>query len=167
MPGAPRTDPGGRFSRTGLFTITRSRTARHVRAAEQVDSRNRFGLALVRARPFSASVCLLYPRQRHLETFQQPVEAPPRIAPSLAAAVQSFEQHSQRQRPVVAQALGVAYDPIVVPMALISHSALRRDGFWGIFKALFHFQNLDSSMPSNDRTARCVLFSSSWCSSQT
>ena len=92
MPDRPRTDPGVRNYRTGLFEVTRF-------AHDDSD-----GYSEVVADVWSFE----------LEDPDQLREALPVIAPSLAAAVQLAEQHTGDLIIEVIQALGVAADTIVV-----------------------------------------------------
>jgi hypothetical protein len=86
----PLTDPGGRFSRTGLFRLTRTRIRlRDQPPQEEVPNalaETQFQLARLTAALFHN------PRSRHLESGQQSIHLWPGQAPALTPPIEPFMQ---------------------------------------------------------------------------
>src|SRR3954471_10418470 len=68
LPGAPRTDPSGRFSRTRLFKSTRARIRRRASPGEQEPQNPLTKAKLLLARHFLTGL-FHDPRTRYLEAF--------------------------------------------------------------------------------------------------
>ena len=86
-----------------------------------------------------------YPRQRPGKPLQQPVEAPPGVAPPLASPVPPFEQAAAGFTAAAPQALAVSYQSIVVPMPPV----LLRDGFHQLADFLVPFRWYPCGEPSH------------------
>src|SRR5207244_2502935 len=120
LPCAPLADPGERFSRTGLFTTTRLRTRRTVSSTKQVDLTSLLDGPIRTARQLHDPTCRFHHSRRwHLEALQEPIERLPRVTAPLAPPIQPPVQNAAGFVGVAAQAFGVSYDAIVVPVACV------------------------------------------------
>src|SRR2546425_12506018 len=87
-PAPPAQIPAGGFPAPGSSPPLASRTARRIVVAEQVHSPYLASTPIGLAPQFNAAGFLRYPRQRHAKELQQPIEASPRVPPSLTPPIQ-------------------------------------------------------------------------------
>ena len=117
MPGAPLTDPGGRYSRTGLFKSTRSRMSHpdcpRPPKIQQPLAETQFLLAR-----HSHLILLHNARSRHLEMDQHPIECWPGYALALTAPVEPLVQRPAGRPVEKLHAAVIADQPIIVPCPL-------------------------------------------------